>query len=282
MARSPATNVAVGGGLGMSYGEPATYPRLASPLGFVPAEAVVDACEAIAAIQRDHGCRTNRAHARFKYTLDDHGLDWFKEQFAQVHGKPLEPLREYSLEDRGDRLGWVTDERGLHHLTLFIYSGRIRDFEHLRLRTALRRIAEVHSGEFRITCNQNLIIANVSDKERSSIEKLVDNYGLDDGSKSTPLARNAISCVAFPTCGLAMAESERYLPELTGKIHALMEAAGIGEDVIQLRVSGCPNGCARPYMGEIALTGKAPGKYNLYLGADTGGERFEPTVPGKY
>lgn len=267
-------NIAVGGGMGMTYGDRATYPRLATPVGFVPADQVVDACEAIVAIQRDHGCRTNRAHARFKYTLDDYGLDWFKEQFAQVHGQPLGALRDYSLIDSGDRFGWTEDDEGLHHLTLCIPSGRIRDFEHLKLRTALHRIAKIHSGEFRITCNQNLIIARANAEERSAIQELVDHYGLDDGSRSTPLARNAISCVAFPTCGLAMAESERYLPELTEKIHGLMEDAGIGQDTIQLRVSGCPNGCARPYLGEIALTGKAPGKYNLYLGADTGGQRL--------
>ncbi len=267
-------NIAVGGGLGMTYGDRDTYPRLATPVGFVPADQVVDACEAIVAIQRDHGCRTNRAHARFKYTLDDYGLDWFRKQFAEVHGQPLEAVRDYTLTESGDRFGWTEDDEGFHHLTLCIPSGRIRDFDQLKLRTALRTIAKIHSGEFRITCNQNLIIARVSKKERSAVQKLVDHYGLDDGSQSTPLARNAMSCVAFPTCGLAMAESERYLPELTGKIHALMEEVGIGQEVIQLRVTGCPNGCARPYLGEIALTGKGPGKYNLYLGADTGGNRL--------
>lgn len=267
-------NIAVGGGLGMTYGETGTYPRLATPVGFVPVDQVVNACEAIVAIQRDHGCRTDRAHARFKYTLDDYGLDWFKERFAEVHGTPLEPLRDYTLRDSGDQFGWTEDDQSRHHLTLFIPSGRIRDFEQVKLRTALRSIAKVHSGEFRITCNQNLIIACVSEQEKSAIQKLVDHYGLDDGSKSSPLARNAISCVAFPTCGLAMAESERYLPELSQKIYELMAEAGIGDEVIQLRVSGCPNGCARPYLGEIGLTGKAPGKYNLYLGADTGGNRL--------
>lgn len=267
-------NIAVGGGMGMTYGDRNTYPRLATPVGFVPANQVVDACAAIVAIQRDHGCRTNRAHARFKYTLDDYGLAWFKKQFAEVQGQPLEALRDYTLTDSGDRFGWTEDDEGFHHLTLFTPSGRIRDFDQLKMRTALRSVAKIHSGEFRITCNQNLIIARVNSKERSAIQKLVNHYGLDDGSRSTPLARNALSCVAFPTCGLAMAESERYLPDLTEKIHALMEDAGIGQQIIQLRVTGCPNGCARPYLGEIALTGKAPGKYNLYLGADSAGERL--------
>lgn len=267
-------NIAVGGGMGMTYGETGTYPRLASPVGYVPVDQVVDACESIAAVQRDHGCRTDRARARFKYTLDDHGLEWFKEQFAVVHGTPLEPLRDYRLQESGDRFGWVEDDRGMHHLTLFIPSGRVRDTEQVAWRTALRAIAEVHTGEFRVTCNQNLIIASVSNDTKAAIEKLVAEYNLDDGSQSTSLLRNAIACVAFPTCGLAMAESERYLLELTGKLHQLMAEVGIGEELIHLRVSGCPNGCARPYLGEIALTGKAPGRYNLYLGADRGGNRM--------
>lgn len=267
-------NVAVGGGMGMTYGDDTTYPRLASPVGFIPAEDIVDACEAIVAVQRDYGCRTRRAHARFKYTLDDHGLDWFKDRFTEYHGKPLQPLRAYQLTDSGDRFGWVEDQEGQHHLTLFIPSGRVRDFEHLKLRSALREIAQVHSGEFRITCNQNLIIAQVPGSEKTAIQKLVDKYGLNDGSRSSALARNAISCVAFPTCGLAMAEAERYMPELTRKLELLMEETGTGSEEIRLRVSGCPNGCARPFLGEIALTGKAPGKYNLYLGADRSGQRM--------
>jgi len=267
-------NVAVGGGMGMTHGERSTYPRLATPVGFVPVDRIEDACEAIASIQRDHGDRSNRAHARFKYTLDDHGLEWFAEQFASVHGTPFEPLRPYTLTDNGDQFGWVEDDRGQHHLTLLVPSGRIRDTDELKLRTALRKIAQVHSGEFRVTCNQNLIIADVATAERQAIEALVAEYGLDDGTRRTPLARNAISCVAFPTCGLAMAESERYLPELVTKIEALMARTGIAGQNIHLRVSGCPNGCARPYLGEIALIGKALGRYNLLLGSDSSGQRL--------
>lgn len=267
-------NVAVGGGMGMTYGDSKTYPRIASPVGFVPVDDIVNACLSIAAIQRDHGDRTNRAHARFKYTLDDYGLDWFCERFAEYHGKPLQPLRDYELKDSGDNFGWLEDEIGHYHLTLRIPSGRVIDRDELKLRTALREIARIHKGEFRITCNQNVIISNVEAKNKPDIERLVASYGLDDGSRSSPLARNAISCVAFPTCGLAMAEAERYMPALIGKLEALMQRCGIEHETIQLRVSGCPNGCARPYLGEIALTGKAPGKYSLFLGADTGGQRM--------
>jgi len=267
-------NIAVGGGMGMSYGNTATYPRLASPVGFVPADRIVDACEAITAIQRDYGDRTDRSHARFKYTLDDRGLDWFKDEFARYHGKALEPLKDYRLEVRGDEFGWAEDEQGRHHLTLLIPSGRVKDTEDYKLRSGIREIARRHKGDIQITCNQNLVIANVPADERKTIEQLVADYQLEDGSRSSPLKRQAISCVAFPTCGLAMAESERYLPELVDKVEALMHETGLENEAIHLRVSGCPNGCARPYSGEIALTGKALGKYNLFLGADTGGQRL--------
>ncbi|GAB2722297.1 NADPH-dependent assimilatory sulfite reductase hemoprotein subunit [Halomonas garicola] len=268
-------NVGVGGGMGMTYGNEATHPRLADVAGYVPADQVVDACEAIAAVQRDHGCRTERTHARFKYTIADHGVAWFLERFADYHGAPMEAVRDYVFTHNGDRFGWVEGENGNQHLTLAIQSGRIADFDDgYRLRTALREIARVHSGEFRITCNQNLIIANVAPEQKAEIQTLVDHYGLDDGSRSTPLARNAMSCVAFPTCALAMAESERYLPSLTAKLDALMDTHGLADTPINVRVTGCPNGCARPYLAEIGLTGKALGKYNLFLGGDARGERM--------
>lgn len=267
-------NVAVGGGMGLTYGNAATYPRLAEVAGFVPAAQIVDACEAIAAIQRDHGCRTDRAHARFKYTLDDHGLAWFLERFAEYHGTPMAAARDYRFTHNGDRFGWVEGENGNRHLTLMIQSGRIADVEGYPLRSALREIAELHSGEFRVTCNQNLMIANVTPEQQARIQAIIDRHGLDDGSRSTPLARHAMSCVAFPTCGLAMAESERYLPGLVEALDALMASHGLEDTPINVRVTGCPNGCARPYLAEIGLTGKAIDKYNLYLGGDERGQRM--------
>jgi sulfite reductase (NADPH) hemoprotein beta-component len=267
-------NIAVGGGFGMSYGEQATYPRLATVAGYVPADQAVDACQAIAAIQRDFGDRSNRAHARFKYTIDDNGLDWFIEQFAEYHGQPLQTAREFELEHNGDRFGWTVGDNGQAHLTLYIPGGRVADTEQSALRTALREIAAVHQGEFRVTCNQNLMIANISAEQRAEIEALVEKYQLDDGSKGPALRLNAMACVALPTCGLAMAEAERYLPEFLNKLEKIVVDAGLPDQLINIRMTGCPNGCARPYLGEIGLTGKALGKYNLYLGADFSGQRL--------
>ncbi|KRW80699.1 NADPH-dependent assimilatory sulfite reductase hemoprotein subunit [Marinobacter sp. P4B1] len=268
-------NLVVGGGMGLTYGDPATYPRLATMAGYVPKDQIVDACQAICAIQRDFGDRTNRAHARFKYTIDDHGMDWFREKFQEYHGQAFEKPRSFSLSSNGDRFGWVEGEDGLQHLTLLIPTGRVADTEEGgQIRTALRKIAELHSGNFRITCNQNLVIAGVSAEQRPAIDALVEEYGLDAGNRSTPLRQHSMACVAFPTCGLAMAESERFLPGFIDQIERLMADEGLEPDAINIRVTGCPNGCARPYLGEIALTGKAIGKYNLYLGADFAGQRM--------
>jgi sulfite reductase (NADPH) hemoprotein beta-component len=267
-------NVVVGGGMGLTYGDPATYPRLATMAGYVPKDQIVDACEAICAIQRDFGDRTNRAHARFKYTIDDHGMDWFREQFSEHHGQPFEKPRTFSLTSNGDRFGWVEGEDGNQHLTLLIPTGRVADTDAGQLRTALRKIAEVHDGTFRITCNQNLVIANVPPEQKAVIDAIVDEYKLDAGNRSTPVRQHSMACVAFPTCGLAMAESERFLPEFVDQIERTMAEEGLEPDAINIRITGCPNGCARPYLGEIALTGKALGKYNLYLGADFSGQRM--------
>ncbi|PSF07138.1 sulfite reductase [Marinobacter fuscus] len=268
-------NVVVGGGMGLTYGDPGTYPRLATMAGYVPKSRIVDACQAICAIQRDFGCRTNRAHARFKYTIDDYGMDWFRERFAEYHGRGFEPARSFSLTSNGDRFGWVEGEDGKQHLTLLIPTGRVADTEAGGpIRAGLRKIAENHDGDFRITCNQNLVIAGVSPEHKPKIDALVAEYGLDAGHRRTPLRQHSMACVALPTCGLAMAESERFLPGFIDRIERLMAEEGLEPDAINIRITGCPNGCARPYLGEIALTGKAVGKYNLYLGADFSGQRM--------
>lgn len=268
-------NVAVGGGMGLTYGDPATYPRLATMAGYVPKEQIVDACQSICAIQRDFGCRTDRSHARFKYTIDDYGMDWFLDKFLEYHGEAFDKPRNFNFTSNGDRFSWVAGEDDLQHLTLLIPTGRVADTDKGgQIRTALRRIAEIHEGNFRITCNQNLMIAGVSAKQRPAIEAIVDQYGLDAGNRSTPLRQHSMACVAFPTCGLAMAESERFMPGFIDQIEDLMTDVGLEPDAINIRITGCPNGCARPFLGEIGLTGKAIGKYNLYLGADFSGQRM--------
>lgn len=268
-------NVAIGGGMGASHGDPRTYPRLANVIGFVPPERVLEIAKAAVTVQRDLGDRVERKHARFKYTIDDHGLDAIVAQMEERAGFRLEPARAFHFDHNGDRFGWVEGEDGRWHLTLSLPSGRIADRPGAPHLTGLREIARIHQGEFRLTATQNLVIAGVPAAERARIEALVVQHGLDAENRApTALARSAVACVALPTCALAMAEAERYLPDFTAKLQPLLEAHGLAEAPILLRISGCPNGCSRPYLGEIALVGKAPGRYNLMLGADHRGQRL--------
>jgi len=268
-------NVAIGGGMGASHGDPKTYPRLANVIGFVSPEKALEIARAALTVQRDLGDRVERKHARFKYTIDDHGLDTIVAQMEQRAGFRLEPARPFHFEYNGDRFGWAEGEDGRWHLTLSLPSGRIADREGQPHLTGLREIARVHQGEFRLTATQNLIIAGVPAAERARIDALVARHGLDAGNRApSSLARSALACVALPTCALAMAEAERYLPDFTARLQPLLEAHGLTDAPILLRISGCPNGCSRPYLGEIALVGKAPGRYNLMLGADHRGQRL--------
>ncbi len=267
-------NVAIGGGMGATHGDPSTYPRLGSLIGFVPPEQVIAVAEAIVTLQRDHGNRVERQHARLKYTIDNKGLDWFAEQIEARSGITLQALRPYHFEHNGDRYGWHQGEDSQWHLGLYIDSGRLWDTEESRLQTGVREIAKILKGEFRMTCNQNLVIANVHAQDRDTIDSLVHDYGLDGYKSYSGIRRFSIACVALPTCGLAMAESERYAPVLLPKLESMLDRHGLLHEPIVLRISGCPNGCSRPYLGEIALVGRAIGRYDLRLGADFTGERL--------
>ncbi len=265
-------NVTAGGGMGMTHGEPKTYPRTADVMGFCRPQEAVAVAEAVVTVQRDWGDRSERKHARLKYTIDDRGLDAFRAEVERRSGVKLGKPEPFAFTSTGDRYGWTESENGRAHLTLFIENGRVKDAPEARVLTGLRRIAEIHDGDFRLTPNQNIIIANVSKKNRPAIEALVAEHGLASGA--SPLRRNAMACVALPTCGLALAESERYLPELLTSLEERLAAHGLGDDEIVIRMTGCPNGCARPYLAEIGLVGKGPGRYNLYLGAAVDGSRL--------
>ncbi|SDE61410.1 sulfite reductase (NADPH) beta subunit [Fontibacillus panacisegetis] len=267
-------NVSVGGGMGMTHGDPNTYPQVAKVIGFCTPEQVIDLAEKTVTIQRDYGDRAVRKHARFKYTIDDRGVEWFVEELKNRLGWGLEEARPYHFERNGDRYGWVKGNKGKWHFTLFIQNGRIKDEEDYQLMTGLREIAKIHTGDFRLTANQNLIISDVTTQKKKQIEALVAQYGLTNGKHYSALRRNSMACVSLPTCGLAMAESERYLPSLLDKIEPILETNGLRDDDIVIRMTGCPNGCARPALAEISFIGKGPGKYNLYLGGSFSGNRL--------
>jgi sulfite reductase (NADPH) hemoprotein beta-component len=267
-------NITVGGGMGMSHGEKETYPRIADVIGYVPKQDTLRVAEEIVKIQRDYGCRTNRKHARLKYTIDDRGLDWFTAELHQRLGTDLAPARPFQFTDTGDRYGWQQGVNGDWHHTLFIENGRVRDTETYLMMTGLREIAKRHQGTFRLTPNQNLMICGVSEANKPDIDALLQQYQLAGSHHQSGLRLNAMACVAFPTCSLAMAESERYLPSLIDKLDDAMRDAGLEQDDIIIRMTGCPNGCARPYLAEIGFVGKGPGTYNLYLGASHRGDRL--------
>lgn len=267
-------NVAIGGGMGRTDNEPRTYPRLGDLVGFIPKERLIDAADAILSVQRDYGNRKERIRARFKYTIDDKGLDWVKGEIERRMGAPFAPARPFALTSNGDVFGWRETDRGLWNYTLFVENGRIVDRPGRPLMAAVRAIARVHKGRIRLTPNQNIIIADVAPEERGAIEALLAAHGLAGNGRTSALRLHSMACVALPTCPLAMAEAERYLPVLVTRIEAILAANGLADEPITMRMTGCPNGCARPYVAEIAFTGRAPGKYNLYLGGSFDGTRL--------
>ncbi|MEM7673532.1 MAG: NADPH-dependent assimilatory sulfite reductase hemoprotein subunit [Verrucomicrobiota bacterium] len=271
-------NVSVGGGMGMTHGKTSTFPRLAEVMGFCTVAQAVAVSEAVVKVQRDHGDRHERAHARFKYTVDDHGVDWIREQVETHLDFKIQKARPYTFEHMGDRYGWVEGVDGKQHLTLYITNGRVKDEGALRIKTGLRAVAKIHKGDFRLTANQNIIIANVAREDRDEIEAILADHGMGESHAKSGIRLNSMACVALPTCGLALAESERYLPDLVGDIEKVLDAHGLSDEEIVIRMTGCPNGCARPYNAEIGLVGKAPNKYNLYLGAAFEGHRLSKLV----
>ncbi|WP_426785480.1 assimilatory sulfite reductase (NADPH) hemoprotein subunit [Rahnella variigena] len=266
-------NVLVGGGLSIAHGDKATYARTASELGFIPLENTLAVAEAVVTTQRDWGNRTNRKNAKTKYTLERVGVPVFKAEVEKRAGIQFGDVRPYEFTGRGDRIGWVKGIDKQWHLTLFIENGRILDYPGKPLKTGLAEIAKIHKGDFRLTANQNLIVAGVAEKDKDAIETLARNHGLiDDGI--TEQRKNSMACVSYPTCPLAMAEAERFLPEFVTKVEGIMHGHGVGDEHIVLRVTGCPNGCGRALLAEIGLVGKAMNRYNLHLGGNRAGTRI--------
>ncbi len=272
-------NVAAGGGLGMTFGMPDTYPRLADVSGFCTTEQVLDVIENIVLIQRDLGNRENRKFSRLKYTIDQMGLDAFKTELHNRLGYTLADAEPYTFTSNGDAYGWQKGKDGKWNLTLFIEGGRVVDTEQYKLRSGLRDVAAFlrdnnGDGDFRLTGNQNVMICNVAPKNKARVQAILEHYGILAEINKTGLRLNSLACVALNTCTLAFAEAERYLPSLIDKLDVVIRESGLERDAIVIRMTGCPNGCARPYLGEIAFVGRALGRYNLYLGAGFAGERL--------
>jgi len=265
-------NVVVGGGMGATHGDAETHPRVGDVIGFCAYADASAVAEAVVTAQRDYGNRSNRRRARLKYTIEDRGLDWFTAEVNKRLARPLTPARPYKFDGNGDRMGWFTSEDGRHHLTLFIENGRVADAGNWRLKTALKEIATTHDVHFIITPNQNLIIARADDAAKTAIDATLASHGV--AQRASTLRESAIACVALPTCTLALTDAERYLPSLLTKLDALLAEHKLDKQSITVRMTGCPNGCARPYIAEIGFVGRNPGRYNIHLGGAHDGSRI--------
>ncbi|WP_220465204.1 MULTISPECIES: assimilatory sulfite reductase (NADPH) hemoprotein subunit [unclassified Colwellia] len=270
-------NVLVGGGLAMTHGDKSTYPRKADDFGYVSLAHTLDVATAVVTTQRDWGNRVNRKNAKTKYTLDRVGVETFKSEVEKRAGITFETSRPYEFTERGDRIGWVEGFDGKHHLALFIENGRLLDSPGKPLKSGVAELAKIHKGDFRMTANQNLIVAGVATEDKAQIEKIAREYGLMNDTVSKQ-RKDSMACVAFPTCPLAMAEAERYLPGFVTDVEGILAKHDMSDESIILRVTGCPNGCGRAMLAEIGLVGKGPGKYNMHLGGNLAGTR----VPKMY
>jgi len=269
-------NIAIGGGLSSTHGNPATYPRLGTVIGFVSGEEkILKTIYEIVTIQRDYGNRSDRSLARLKYTVDKMGVEWFKTEIARRTGFPLEKEKPFQFTDRKDFYGWFQNHDQLWYYTPFIENGRVTDDEKAALKTALYEIAETRKLNFRFTANQNVILADIRNEDKETIEKILKKYHIEEYTDAvSSIRRNSMACVALNTCPLAFAEAQRYLPSLLSKIEPMLNKYGLQQEDIILRMTGCPNGCARSYIAEIGFIGTALGRYNLQLGGDHAGMRL--------
>ena len=269
-------NLAIGGGLSQTHGNPETYPRLATVIGFVSAgEPLLKAVYEVLTIQRDYGNRSDRKLARLKYTVDKYGIDWWKQELEKRTGFKLKPERPYVFTSRKDYYGWHKGKNGLWYYTIFVENGRVTDDEQAALKTGLYAVAETGLCQFRFTSNQNVIVADVAEKDKERINEILDAHGISKlTGESSPIRLNSMACVAFNTCPLALAEAQRYMPAFLSKVEPLLEKHNISKEEIIIRMTGCPNGCGRSVAAEIGLIGTAYGRYNLHIGGDREGTRL--------
>jgi sulfite reductase (ferredoxin) len=260
--------VLIGGGMGMTHGKTATYPRLATPLCFATPDEVVSLVETIVTIQRDYGDRQNRKHARMKYLVEEQGIAWFRAELEQRLGHAVADPQPITWQAAHDHLGWHQQADGRWFLGLFVENGRVKDTETFRLRAGLRRVIEQFRPSIRLTPQQNILLTDLEETQREAVEALLADYGIVTDPAVLGIRRFALACPALPTCGLALAEAERALPDVVRQIEEHLRELGLAEEPISIRMTGCPNGCARPYMGDIGLVGRSKNLYNVYVGGD--------------
>ena len=267
-------NLLVGGGMGMSHGNAATFPRLADVIGFLTPEHLEAVTKAVIGIHRDFGDRTNRKHARIKYVLEEKGAKWCRQEVERRTGIQLQDARPFQFTKQGDLLGWHRQTNGKYFLGLFVENGRIKDADGYQLKSGLRKLIEQFKPEVRLTASQNLLLIDVAAEQRDGITATLKEFGVSVENPFSPIRLASMACPALPTCGLSLAESERAMPDILTRIEKLMAELGLSKEEIVIRMTGCPNGCARPYMAEIGFVGKSPNKYQLYLGGNEASTRL--------
>jgi sulfite reductase (ferredoxin) len=260
-------NVYAGGGLGRTHNKEDTFPRIADPIGYVDKADVYELMKAIVATQRDYGDRTNRRHARMKYLIADWGVDKFRSQVEQYLGKEIQPLKPLPQFQYLDFLGWHEQGDGKWFVGISIENGRIKDDGSFQLKTALREIIQTYRLPMRLTPSQNVLLYEIGEEQKDQIQAILSRCGIKEETAIDPLVRYSMACPALPTCGLAITESERVLPGILERIRALLTQVGLPEEHFIIRMTGCPNGCARPYLAELALVGSQPESYQVWLGA---------------
>jgi sulfite reductase (ferredoxin) len=266
--------VLIGGGMGMTHGKAETYPHLAQPLCYATTDEVVEVVETIVTIQRDYGDRQNRKHARMKYVVAERGVPWFRAELEHRLGRSVQEPRPLAWRDVEDHLGWHEQGDGRWFLGLYVENGRVKDVGSERLRTGLREvIAEFRPG-IHLTAQQNILLTDIAEEQRALLDARLAEYGIVTDPNRLGLRRLALACPALPTCGLALAEAERVSHGVVSQIEEELRVLGLASEPVSIRMTGCPNGCARPYMGDIGIVGRSKDIYNIYLGGDQANTRL--------
>jgi sulfite reductase (NADPH) hemoprotein beta-component len=267
-------NLTAGGGLGMSHGNAQTYPRLGDVIGFITPDHAIEAAKGVVGIHRDFGDRTNRKHARLKYVLEERGVEWFRQEMEKRLSFKIEPARPFEFTRQGDVYGWHKQFDDKYFLGIFVENGRIKDDGNYRLKAGLRRVAEQFQPQMRLTPSQNVLLVDVRAEDRDAITSVLAEHGVPVENQASVIRRASIACPALPTCGLALSESERAMPDVLTRLEGLLAELGLQDEEITVRMTGCPNGCARPFTAELAFVGRAPGKYAVYLGGNAASTRL--------
>lgn len=274
-------NVALGGGMGMKHNKPETYPRLATPVVFIAPEDLVPVAEAVVKLQRDHGDRSNRQHARLKYVVEEKGIAWTKQTLEEYAGKKLEGPRPMPAFTIHDHMGWHAQGDGKWYLGLPVTCGRIKDYDNEYVRSAVREVVRKYRMDLRLTAESHLIFCDIEEGQKEDIVQILRKHKVVLREDITEAYRYALACVALPTCGKALAEAERVKVPLMHDIEKVMEGHGLKNEKIAIRMAGCPNGCSRPYVGDIGIVGRAPGLYALFVGGDFEGTRLNEKILDK-